>query len=330
MALVGSAGPFTQPKPLSSWLRWEVDPRFTRRTKTLLAGSGAVRTVLSAALVGLVSVGAVTVAAKSGGNTGNGVLTLDVTTPKLVNSQTGVYQVRNIGEAYDGAIAAVAGNTGNGTAAMNSTETATGVVEGVYKAVFLEPATDLGRFVVEDPAGVVIGQGIVGTLFDGVVKFTISDGATDFGAGDTFTITVVKVTATNGGLFSVTDPSGNVLGTYATGAAAFATEVKFTIADGATDFIVGDGFDITVAAGSSKYVGWSPSAIDGSAVVKGIAIYDAEAAASVDNEVVVLEEGPALVNTDELAWPAGISADDKAAAILALAALGIKATVGAG
>ncbi len=52
--------------------------------------------------------------------------------------------------------------------------------------------------------------------------------------------------ATNGGTFRVADPHGNVLGDVAVGA-TFANQVKFVIADGSTDFIVGDQFDITVA-----------------------------------------------------------------------------------
>jgi hypothetical protein len=94
------------------------------------------------------------------------------------------------GGAFDGAIAARAGNTGNGTAAMHTTETAAGVVPGVYTAICVEPAANLGSFQVSDPAGVPIGTAVVGTLFDGVVKFTISDGATDFIVGDGFNITV--------------------------------------------------------------------------------------------------------------------------------------------
>lgn len=88
------------------------------------------------------------------------------------------------------AIAAVAGNTGNGTAAMNATPTAVGVRVGVYQAIFIEPASNLGTFEVFDPDGVSVGTGVVGTLFAGPVRFTISDGATDFVSGDRFTITV--------------------------------------------------------------------------------------------------------------------------------------------
>lgn len=52
--------------------------------------------------------------------------------------------------------------------------------------------------------------------------------------------------ATDSGTFRVTDPDGFVIGDVAVGA-TFANDIKFAIADGAPDFVVGDGFDITVS-----------------------------------------------------------------------------------
>src|ERR1017187_4156930 len=57
------------------------------------------------------------------------------------------------------------------------------------------------------------------------------------------------VAATNNGSFVVTDPDGLVIGevVMSGGAGAFANHIKFAISDGSTDFIVGDGFDITTS-----------------------------------------------------------------------------------
>lgn len=86
--------------------------------------------------------------------------------------------------------AAVAGNTGNGTITASPTISA-GAKEGVYTITMLEPATNAGEFVVEDPDGAVIGNGTVAVAFSaGGVAFTIADGSTDFAAGDQFTVTV--------------------------------------------------------------------------------------------------------------------------------------------
>ncbi|MEX1185315.1 MAG: head decoration protein [Gemmatimonadaceae bacterium] len=88
--------------------------------------------------------------------------------------------------------AAAAGNTGDGT--IGTLSVAGRAKEGVYVATFVEPTTNLGSFIVEDPDGINVGRGVVGTAFSGPVVFTISDGATDFVAGDRFLITVSAVT----------------------------------------------------------------------------------------------------------------------------------------
>jgi hypothetical protein len=129
------------------------------------------------AVLGQITMGAVTVAAKAGGNTGNGVFTLDVTTPLLANANKG------------GA--------------------------GVYTVRCITAGTNSATFRVADPQGVLLG-----------------------------------------------DFSYN--GSGASG--AFADRIKFTITDGSTDFIVGDGFDVTVAAGSGQYVLSLAAAVDGSQV----------------------------------------------------------------
>lgn len=86
--------------------------------------------------------------------------------------------------------AAVAGNTGSSGAITAAPATAAGVKAGVYRATCIEPATDAGKFLVEDPDGITVGVATVAVEFvGGGLTFTIAD-ATDFVAGDSFTITV--------------------------------------------------------------------------------------------------------------------------------------------
>jgi hypothetical protein len=87
-----------------------------------------------------------------------------------------------------GSGAAAAGNTGNGT--ISAITIGANAKAGVYKAICIEPAANLGRFIVEDPDGIIVGQVNVGSAFAGPIGFTISDGGTDFVAGDGFDITV--------------------------------------------------------------------------------------------------------------------------------------------
>ncbi len=85
--------------------------------------------------------------------------------------------------------------------------------------------------------------------------------------------------AANAGTFRVTDPLGRVLGDVAV-AGTFADQIKFVIADGATDFIVGDTFLVTVAAGSGKYVKSLAAALDGSQEPDAILAEDTDASAA--------------------------------------------------
>lgn len=151
------------------------------RKITLLSGQNCIR----GTLLGKISGGAATSAAKAGGNTGDGTLTPDVTTPVRAGAKVGVYTVR-----------------------------------------FTAAATDNGTFRVTDPDGFALGDVVM-----------------------------------------------------AGGAGAFDNDVKFAVADGATDFIVGDGFDITVAAGSSKYIKSLSAAVDGSQAPAVLLSEDCDASA---------------------------------------------------
>ncbi len=97
--------------------------------------------------------------------------------------------------------AAVSGNTGNGT--IGTVSAGAAAKAGVYQAICIEAAANGGTFEVEDPDGVIVGRAVVGTAFAGPVVFTIADGATDFAAGDRFTITV----AAGSGKYKEYDPA---------------------------------------------------------------------------------------------------------------------------
>ncbi len=81
-------------------------------------------------------------------------------------------------------VAAVGGNTGNGTIAAHATPVRASAVVGTYRAVM----TSATAFNVFDPDGNMIGQGATGTLFATEVAFTITVGGTPMVSGDSFTI----------------------------------------------------------------------------------------------------------------------------------------------
>ena len=189
---------------------------------------------------------------------------------KLYNRETVVIDTGNlklgqvvskIGIGAASSAAKTGGNTGNGV--MGTVTPSQGVQAGVYRLRVTAAAANAGAFEVKDPQGDVVGTGNVGTAFSG------------------------------GGL-------------------------AFTLADGSTDFIVGDGFDITVAPGTGKYVAFDETGADGSDVVGGILLEDTDAS-SADQKAVILARGPAVVAKSALI----VGDADAELAYAGLTALGI-------
>lgn len=195
---------------------------------------------------------AVTSSAKAGGNVGNGTVTLGGPA-YLAGVQLGTYKLRCKGGGLAATSAAKAGgNTGNG--ALTGLTVDAGAKKGVWKVRIVLAAVNGGTFIVTDPDGANFGGGTVGAAFTtGTgVNFTLNDGATDFIADDGFDITVVDAVPANGGVFTVQRPDGS-FGPDATVAVAYSSQVAFTLNDGATDYAIGDGFDLVVTgtAGSA-------------------------------------------------------------------------------
>lgn len=86
--------------------------------------------------------------------------------------------------------AADAGNTsGSGDLTLASPAYSSRVKEGDYSVTMETVVSNGGKFRVEDPSGVHVGDATVGVAFNKEIKFTIAD-ATDFAIGDKFTVTV--------------------------------------------------------------------------------------------------------------------------------------------
>ncbi|HBG07673.1 MAG: hypothetical protein A2075_09115 [Geobacteraceae bacterium GWC2_58_44] len=125
---------------------------------------------------------------------------------------------------------------------------------------------------------------------------------------------------TNAGKFLVTDPDGIILGVATVAVEFVGGGLTFTIAD-ATDFVSGDSFTITVAAGSGKYVAYNQDGVNGSEIAAGILLDNVNATAADVEAVAYVRD--CEVNGSEITWPADIEAAEKTAAIAQLAALGI-------
>jgi len=163
------------------------------------------------------------------------------------------------------------------------------------------------------------GAGASADFKSAELNFTVTDGATDFVVGDKFSVTVsdgvptsaacvgtgngtltsvesrrgtktgayvLECTAavTNGGVFNITDPDGNVIEediTITPGAGGTASfdndQLAGIITDGATDFAVGDTFTITVTIWPRQCIPADKAATDGSSKVYAILAEDVDA-----------------------------------------------------
>lgn len=134
---------------------------------------------------------------------------------------------------------------------------------------------------------------------------------------------VIVEPGTNVGNFIVLDPDGIFVGQGDVAAAFSAGGLAFTLADGSTDFVAGDGFTITIGAGDGKYVAYDDDNPDGSDTAAGI-LYAAVDATSADQDAVLIAR-LAEVASGLLVWAATNDAGDQAAGLVDLAARNIVA-----
>jgi hypothetical protein len=137
-------------------------------------------------------------------------------------------------------------------------------------------------------------------------------------AGDyVLTITAAQADA---GVFQLVDPQGDVAGVGTVGTAFTGGGLSFTLADGATDFAVGDSFTITVES-SGLLAEWNPANTDGTDTVAGILFAGVDATSG--NKRGVLVARKAVVTGGDLTYFDGVTDTDKAAAEEQLNKLGI-------
>ena len=150
------------------------------------------------------------------------------------------------------------------------------------------------------------GNGVMGAI-------TVSQGA----MAGVYKLLVIEPGA-NVGTFEVEGPNGVIIGRGVVATAFSAGGLAFTLADGATDFVAGDGFNITVAAGSGKYRVIDFTSAVGADIPAGISWDNVDA--SVADKVCAIIARSAEVQSVELEWPAGATTNQKAVALAQLAA----------
>ena len=136
-----------------------------------------------------------------------------------------------------------------------------------------------------------------------------------------YVLTCVEAVA-NAGVFEVLAPDGDRLSDGVVGSAEAGDHLSFTINDGATDFVVGDKFTITVASAAEKVKEIDFAATDGSQNAHGLMAVKVTAPDGVDMPGVEIARYAEIVESG-LVWPDGATADQKAAALAQLADKGI-------
>jgi len=172
-------------------------------------------------------------------------------------------------------------------------------------------------------AGSVLGQTLVGGVAAAVAAAgNVGNGAmgaiavTGPAKNGTYMLTIVAAAA-NGGNFVLEGPDGVEIGAGKVAVAFAGGGLAFTLADGATDFAVGDTFSIKVSGGIAKYKQWNPANNDGSQVATAILYANVDASAADHPAVIIARE--AEVNNFVLEYFAGAAPADKAAAAVHLA-----------
>lgn len=168
-----------------------------------------------------------------------------------------------------------------------------------------------GGVAVSAPLGTNVGNGVMGAI-------VVSNGAK---VGD-YKLIMVEPN-TNAGAFIVEDPTGQEVGHGNVGTAYAAGGLAFTLADGATDFVAGDSFTITVT-GATKYAPYDPTAADSRQVAAAILWSSHRDATANDRRAVFNVRGPMKVQAAELEWGVNVTTPaHKAAALAQLAKVGI-------
>lgn len=244
---------------------------------------------------------------------------------------------------------------GTGSGVMTLLTFGPDVQVGSY-VITLLATSSTAAFSVVAPDGTSLPNGAVGTAYkSNHLSFLISDGGT-MTTGDKYTVavtaggtpTVVGGTGTgvmsaislgpraqlgtykvinravvaNGGDFEVLAPDGSslgrfLMGTASTGTASFSSDhVNFTLSD-ATDYILGNYFNIIVATHSGEMKLWDPLATDGTQ--EAVAILTAAADATSASVPVTVLARDAQVVTTMLAWKASVTAAQKVEAFRQLA-----------
>ncbi len=164
----------------------------------------------------------------------------------------------------------------------------------------------------------VVGTALGRVITGGAASAAAATGNTGNGTMGSITVTapakvgmyrlVITAVASNAGTFMVVDPDGIPVGTGTVAVAFSKGGLAFTLADGSTDFALGDAFNISVT-GVYKYKVAVETATDGSKVVEALVLESKSIPATTDTRVLVLFRGDAIVSKSAIVLDATYNTD---------------------
>jgi len=156
----------------------------------------------------------------------------------------------------------------------------------------------LGKTVTD---GTIAGAAVAGNTGNGTIGSLTIGGAAKQGV---YRLICIEP-GTNSGKFTVEDPAGIVIG-VATVAVAFSAAIGFTIADGATDFVSGDSFTVTVSDITEKLALSAATATDGTQHPDCVLVEDTDAS---DGDVLTIAYIAGSFNDRAITLGAGHTVD---------------------
>lgn len=166
-----------------------------------------------------------------------------------------------------------------------------------------DSSRSLRNIIIKAASGVLPSLRMLGAITPAGTSAAKSGGNTGNGTMGTVTVAAdtpsgvytlrITAAAANAGTFVVKDPAGRTVATGTVAVAFAGGGLSFTLADGSTDFIVGDGFDITVTA--TKYDNYDDAASDGTQSARGLLLDEVDASGTADQlGVLIVREASVL------------------------------------
>jgi hypothetical protein len=307
----------------AEFLAWEAN-LFNRETVAVLSGQN----LASGAVVGRVTLGIGRVSIPTVVGTGTGTVSAVFAGPEV---EVGNYVLKCTAAVANGGVFSLTTPSGKALPSLTMTPGSGGSTTYTSRHINFT-ITDSTDFAVDDTFTFVVST-TAPTVIGGTGTGTISALSLGPDAKPGRYQVVCRAAVSNGGDFDVIAPDGTSLGRFLMGtssgtSASFASRaVNFTLTD-ATDFIVGNYFDIAVfnQLNGGKAVAWDPTTYDGRHTAVGVLYAATDATAADANGLLITRD--AVVVKSALQWGVAITAAQKESAYRDLAKRGVIARDG--